>query len=122
MGECISQHGGGKVLFLNRQRTPINGDRGGAGKRAIAASDRPGGAGTRRDRQGALTMKLSLGPRQLTITLNPIGANGAALAEYLHRRGIETDEDFAKLANGNLVELERARSEVAGFFSGSRRG
>jgi len=67
-------------------------------------------------------MKLSLGPRQLTITLSPINANGTDLAEHLLLRGVETDEDFAKLANRNLVELDRARSEVSGFFSGSRRG
>jgi hypothetical protein len=67
-------------------------------------------------------MKLSLGPRQLTITLSPNHASGASLAEHMLLRGVESDEDFAKLANRNLVELERARSEVSGFFSGSRRG
>lgn len=67
-------------------------------------------------------MKLSLGPRQLTITLSPNNASGTALAEHMLPRGVETDEEFAKLANRNLIELDRARNEVSGFFSGSRRG
>ena len=67
-------------------------------------------------------MKLSLGPRQLTITLSPTHLNVAALAEHVLLRGVESDEEFAKLASRNLVELDRARSEVSGFFSGSRPG
>lgn len=121
MGGFISQRELAGVLLLNRQRVPVNDDRSRRGNAHDPCERASSGTERRRDRQGALTMKLSFGPRQLTITLSPSNANGAARAERL-LRGVETDEDFAKLANRNLRELDRARSEVSGFFSGSRRG
>ena len=65
-------------------------------------------------------MKLSFGPRQLTITLSPSSLSGATRAERIFLGGAESDGDFAKLVNRNRVE--QARSDVSGFFSGTRRG
>jgi hypothetical protein len=67
-------------------------------------------------------MKLSLGPRQLVISLTPNAINGSKLAYDLRSRGAETDTDYAKLANRNQAKLERAQNELSGFFSGSRKG
>jgi len=72
--------------------------------------------------QGVLSMKLSLGPRQLVISLTPNAINGSKLALDVRSRGAETDTDYAKLANRNQVKLERAQNELSGFFSGSRQG
>jgi len=72
--------------------------------------------------RGALSMKLSLGPRQLVISLTPSAINGSKLANDVRSRGAETDTDYAKLANRNQIKLERAQNELTGFFSGSRQG
>ena len=67
-------------------------------------------------------MKLSLGPRQLVISLMPNAINGSKLAYDVRSRGAETDNDYAKLASRNQAKLERAQNELSGFFSGSRQG
>src|SRR3954447_8795578 len=72
--------------------------------------------------RGARAMKLSLGPRQLVISLTPNAINVSRLANDVRLRGAETDNDYAKLANRNQVKLERAQNEISGFFSGSRQG
>ena len=72
--------------------------------------------------RGVLSMKLSLGPRQLVISLSPNAINGSKLANDVRSRGAETDNDYAKLANRNQAKLERAQNELSGFFSGSRQG
>ena len=72
--------------------------------------------------RGVLSMKLSLGPRQLVISLMPNAINGSKLANDMRSRGAETDTDYAKLANRNQIKLERAQNELSGFFSGSRQG
>ena len=72
--------------------------------------------------RGALSMRLSLGPRQLVISLTPNAMSGSKLANDMRSRGAETDNEYAKLASRNQVKLERAQNELSGFFSGSRQG